>query len=211
MGNEMKRCIIISAAPYSDISFFKKEISDDDFVICADAGFVYAQNAGITPNLIVGDFDSSTVPDTDIETIILPTHKDDTDTMYAVREGIKRGYKDFVFLAVLGGREDHTFANYSILLYLKHHGCSAEFLTEKTRVFLLENEQLAIKNQKDKTFSIFPFACKRCGVSLRGFEYPLSSYTITAEFPLGVSNVITSDEAVVSVSGGTAIIYITEL
>lgn len=211
MGNEMKKCIIISAAPYSDISFYKDKISDDDFIICADAGFVYAQNAGITPDLIVGDFDSSTVPDTDIETIILPVHKDDTDTLYAVREGIKRGFTDFVFLAAVGGREDHTFANYSILLYLKHHDCCGEFLTEKSRILLLENEQFTIENQKDKTFSIFPFACKRCGVSLRGFYYPLTSYTITAEFPLGVSNVITSDEAIVNVSGGTAIIYITDL
>lgn len=211
MGNEMKRCIIISAAPFADISFFKNQISDDDFVICADGGYVYAENSGIVPDLIVGDFDSSTVPNTNVETVILPTHKDDTDTMYAVREGIRRGYTEFVFLAATGGREDHTLANYSILLYLKHHGCRGEILSGKTAIFLLENEQMTIKYQKDKTFSIFPFACKSCFVSLSGFYYPLSSYTLTAEFPLGVSNVITSDKATVSVSGGTAIICITDL
>lgn len=211
MGIEMNRCVIISGAPCADIAFFKNRISDDDFVICADAGYVYAVNAGITPDLIVGDFDSSPVPDNDIETIILPVHKDDTDTMSAVREGIKRGCDRFVFLAATGGREDHTFANLSILLYLKHRNCSGEILTDKTRIFLVENEQVTIENQKDRTFSIFPFACKSCGVSLSGFYYPLSCYTLTAEFPLGVSNVITSDKACVNVSGGAAIICITDL
>lgn len=204
----MKKCVVVSAAPYSDISFYKDRISEDDFVICADGGYVYAQNSGIIPNLIVGDFDSSAVPNTDIETIILPREKDDTDTMYAVGQGIKRGYKDFVFLGAVGGREDHTFANYSILLYLKRHDCSGEILTPKSATFLLENEQLTIKNQCDKIFSIFPFACKSCGVSLRGFHYPLSSYTLKAEYPLGISNVIESDKAVVSISGGAALVHI---
>ncbi|MCQ4022585.1 MULTISPECIES: thiamine diphosphokinase [unclassified Ruminococcus] len=211
MGNEMKRCVIISAAPFADICFFKNQITQDDFVICADGGYVYAEKAGVTPDLIVGDFDSSTVPSSDVETVILPVHKDDTDTMYAVREGIKRNINNFVFLAATGGREDHTIANCSILLYLKHHGCNGEILSEKTRIFLLENEEIHIKNQKDKTFSIFPFACKSCGVTLSGFYYPLDCYTLKAEFPLGVSNVITTDDAVVSVSGGTAIICITDL
>lgn len=208
MGIEVKKCVIISAAPYSDISFYKDKISEEDFVICADGGYVYAKNTGIIPNLIVGDFDSSAVPDTDIETIILPHEKDDTDTMYAVRQGIKRGYEDFVFLGAVGGRDDHTFANYSVLLYLKHHNCSGRILTDKSVIFLLENEKLTIKNQRDKTFSIFPFACKSCGVSLKGFHYPLSSYTLKADFPLGISNIITSNEAAVSVSGGAALVHI---
>lgn len=207
----MKKCVIICAAPFADISFYKNRITDDDFVICADAGYVYAENAGIKPDLIVGDFDSSSVPDTDIETIILPVHKDDTDTMYAVREGIKRGYNDFVFLASTGGREDHTLANYSTLLYLKHHGCKGMIINESTDIFIVENEQIVIKNKKDKTFSIFPFACKGCCVSLSGFYYPLSSYTLKADFPLGVSNVITSDNAQVSVSGGSAVICISDI
>lgn len=72
---------------------FKSELSDDDFVICADGGYIYAQRFGIKPQLIVGDFDSSTMPDTDVPTIALPTEKDDTDTIYAIKQGISRGYE----------------------------------------------------------------------------------------------------------------------
>ena len=204
----MSRCIIISAAPYSDISFYKDKISDGDFVICADGGYEYAKNAGVSVDLIVGDFDSSSVPDTDIETIILPVHKDDTDTMYAAREAVKRGFRDIVMLSSVGGREDHTQANYGVLFYLKHHGCSAEIVCENFKAFIIENELIKIENQRGKTFSVFPYACKRCGVSLKGFEYPLASYTLKSEYPLGVSNVIISDAAEVSISGGSAIVYI---
>ena len=207
----MNRCIIISAAPYSDISFYKSKIADGDFIICADGGYDYARNAGIEPDRIVGDFDSASIPDTDTETIILPVHKDDTDTMYAAREALKRGFRDIVMLAATGGREDHTQANYAVMLYLKRHGCSVKIAAKDFTVFILENELVTIENQKDKTFSIFPFACKRCGISLKGFEYPLASYTLKAEYPLGVSNVITSDKAEVGISGGSAIVYIYEL
>lgn len=210
MGNKVSKCIIISAAPHSDVEFYKDKIQEDDFIICADGGYIHAQDANIVPNLIVGDFDSSSVPDSDIETIILPTNKNDTDTMYAVREGIGRGYKKFVFLSAIGGRADHTFANYSALFYLKHHGCSGEILSCNSKIFLLENEQIEIRNQSDKIFSIFPFACRGCLVSLNGFRYPLLNYTINAEFPIGVSNIITSDEAFVSVGGGCAIVYMTD-
>ncbi len=208
MGNEVRRCVIISAAPNSDLSFFKSELSDDDFVICADGGYIYAQRFGIKPQLIVGDFDSSTMPDTDVPTIALPTEKDDTDTIYAIKQGISRGYDDFVLLAASGGREDHSYANYSALLYLKHRKCTGKILTKNSKVFILENEETELLGLNGKSFSIFPFAGSSCVVTLEGFYYPLSDYNLSADFPLGVSNIIISDSARVSVKKSAAIIYI---
>ena len=38
--------------------FLSEVIKPDDYVICADRGCNFAKQAGITPNLVVGDFDS---------------------------------------------------------------------------------------------------------------------------------------------------------
>ena len=43
--------------------------------------------------------------------------KDDSDMMLAVKEGIARGYEDFVLLGATGGRFDHTLANLQTVAY----------------------------------------------------------------------------------------------
>ena len=58
------------------------------------------------------------------ETIVLPCEKDDTDTVFAVKEALKRGFQDFLLIGVIGGRLDHTLGNVSLLLMLDAHGRS---------------------------------------------------------------------------------------
>ncbi len=42
-----------------------------------------------------GDFDSHEKPETDRETIVLPVKKDDTDTVFAAKEAMRRGSTNF--------------------------------------------------------------------------------------------------------------------
>ena len=65
----------------------------DGYIIAADAGLKYLLSCGIAPDLIIGDFDSmGFVPD-DINTIVLPKEKDDTDMLAAIKIGIEDVYK----------------------------------------------------------------------------------------------------------------------
>lgn len=206
----MKRCIIIGASPETDIVSIQKNITEGDFIVCADGGRKYAEQIGITPDLMIGDFDSSAFPETyrgEIEMIKLPRMKDDTDTMYCVKECIKRGYNDFTLLGMLGGREDHTYANLCTLLYLCKSGCTGRIINAEREIFVTD-KGAEIHHQKGLLFSVFPFGCESCTVSLKGFLYELDRGTLTADFPLGVSNEITSDNAVVTVHENTAVIYI---
>ena len=88
----MKKCYIICGGPEPCMS---AEISEGAFIICADSGYDKALQAGTKPDLILGDFDSleNPLPD-NIETMRSPVHKDDTDTMLAVRTALDRGYDD---------------------------------------------------------------------------------------------------------------------
>ena len=74
MGKEIKKCLIITGAPEDDIYYYKNYI-DGRFIIGADSGYQKCVKLNIKPNLIIGDFDSSTKPDTDIETIVLPVER----------------------------------------------------------------------------------------------------------------------------------------
>ena len=52
-----KRCVVIGSSPDTDIETIKKTVKSDDFTVCADGGYLFAEKAGITPQLIIGDFD----------------------------------------------------------------------------------------------------------------------------------------------------------
>lgn len=205
----MKKCVIIGAVPITDDSVLK-EISSGDYVICADGGVDTALTYKIKPDLIIGDFDSvkNELPQ-NIETIRLKTEKDDTDMMAAVKQGLSRGYRDFVLLGALGGqRFDHSFANLCTLQYLCQNGCKALILDENCRVFLLKGGRLTLGKMKGKTVSVFPFGCVSCKVSYIGLKYPLTNAMLTSENPLGTSNQVVCDLAQITVHNGSALIVV---
>jgi thiamine pyrophosphokinase len=203
------RCVIIAGSPECNINFIKKVVLPDDFVICADKGYQYAAAANITPDIIVGDFDSYTgkIP-SDYETITLAVHKDDTDTIHSIDVAFERGYKDFVILSAIGGRFDHTFANVSALSYIASKGGRGVLLSEKERIEFLSKGKHCFNGCKDKTFSLFPFGCQKVCVSYQGAEYPLSKYYLDSSVPMGVSNKFISNNSVVEIYDGNAIIII---
>ena len=89
-----KRCVIVAAGSIDDTSAIKAYADSADFVIAADAGYVYCRDAGIEPDLFVGDYDSSKKPKTQNELIALNPIKDATDTETALTEAEKRKYKE---------------------------------------------------------------------------------------------------------------------
>ena len=91
----MRKCVIIGAADIKDYARAKNYLRKDDFYIFCDAGLKHTEALGMKPDLIIGDFDSYSKEEAlkqGIETIVLPCEKDDTDTVFAVKEGMRRGF-----------------------------------------------------------------------------------------------------------------------
>ena len=75
----MKKAIIVTA--YVDNIEAVKGLKDFTSCIAADGGYLNASKIGLTPDIIIGDFDSSKTPCTSkAEIISLPKEKDLTDT-----------------------------------------------------------------------------------------------------------------------------------
>lgn len=203
------RCVIIAGSPDADVNFIAEQVQNCNYLICADKGYEYAKRAKIKPDLIVGDFDSyrGELPD-DCEIIRLDSHKDDTDLLHCFEVALGRGYDDFKILAATGGRFDHTFANISTLMYLDKKGAAGEIVSDKEIIRFLKKGEYHIKNCFGKTFSVFPFACDSVNVTYIGAEYCADSLALTAEDAMGISNVFTSDNAIVKINYGNAIFII---
>lgn len=201
---EQKRCVVICAGEQGDIDF---EFAESDFIICCDAGYKAARRLGVTPDILIGDFDSYDEPlPKDIKTIRFPVEKDDTDGMLALREGLRRGFNSFALLFSLGGRLDHTMANIQALAFLEQNGAHGELIGPFDRVRLLKNGALDIPQREGYNFSIFAFGGAAHGVTLTGMQYPLDNATVTETFPIGMGNHITSPVGRVSVSNGRLLV-----
>lgn len=207
----MKRFHIFAGGVFhkSDIG----EISAQDIVICADRGLKHALTAGITPDIIVGDFDSYTdkLPE-NCEIHRSVPEKDDTDTMLAVKIAIERGAQEIILYGAMGGRFDHTFANIQTLEYARIHGCKA-IIRDFANIISMQSEggEKTYKREKNSYFSVFAYTEKVLIEKLCGVKYPLENHELTTGFPLGVSNEITAEEAVLKIKEGTVLVVQSEM
>ncbi len=177
-----------------------------DLVIAADGGYDHLKNFGIRCDLLIGDLDSIKEAPSDVELITHPKRKDETDTYLAYREGVKKGYTTFYIYGGTGGREDHTFANYCLLLGAKNENNSVFLFSEKAKVSLIKNESVTLYSSPGKTLSIFPFGSDASGVSILGAEYECESIPLKADFPLAVSNAFKDGPVTVRVENGALLI-----
>lgn len=202
-----KRCIIFSAAEIRDYDKIRFERQPDDFIIAADGGLRHTEKLGLVPNIVMGDMDSmkgQQVPD---GAILFPAQKDDTDTMLAIKQGLKLGYRSFVIYGGLGGRLDHTVANIQSLSYLLQEGAQGTLIDEHHKVFLIRNGKVAL-NEPYHYISVFAYGGVCRGVTLRGVQYPLDRATLTPDFPLGASNQQKGESALIQVEEGTLLLIL---
>ena len=198
----MQRCVIVGGAGIREYQRIRESLRGDDWFVYCDGGLKHVQELGREPNLIVGDFDSHEQPETDTETIVLPCEKDDTDTVYAVKEAVRRGFRDFLLIGVTGERFDHTFGNISLLLYLDSQGIPACILDDYSEMRIVSRETAEVK-EDCSWFSLLNISGTAKGITIRGAKYPLTDGEITSEYQYGISNeVLPGKTAHVSVREG---------
>ena len=192
-------CLLISGGEYADIP---EDMKNADYVIACDRGWQYAQQMGIRPDLIIGDFDSSPRPETDIPILEFSSHKDDTDTMLAAREALKRGFKNIAICCAFGDRLDHTMANIQTAAFLVSGGASVRLSGKDTEAHVFTQGDTVIPKMPGYSLSLFSLSDKCEGVCIKNAEYECNEITLTNSFPLGVSNKWTTGDVNISVKTG---------
>ncbi len=199
------RCVIISGSPVCA----NIELSKDDFVIACDMGYQHAQNLNITPDIIMGDFDSYNGEfDANIEIITAPCEKDDTDTMLGVKYGLSKGFHDFLLLGATKGRLDHQMANFSTCAFIASQGASCQMIDDENCIYALKDSKLVLAKKENWSVSVFSFTDKSNGVTLKGLKYTLDNATLTNTIPNGVSNEFDDDFASIEVKSGILIVIL---
>ena len=201
----MKTCYIFGALPVKDM--YEKP-SFGDFIIAADKGYENLLKLGITPDLIIGDFDSSmSVPKGD-NVINLNVRKNDTDVGHALEWALSNGYERFIVYGASGGMLDHTMANIQLADdvirrtgkngYICYYG-DMNFTVIRDSSFVLEKKETG-------RVSVFSLCDKSYNVTIKGLSYEVENITLDRFFPLGVSNSFVGKEGYISVEKGELLI-----
>ena len=180
----MKKCIVFCAAEFDHLTALPEE---QDYILAADGGLRHLEKLKIRPHGIIGDFDSLGYIPEGAE--VFPVEKDDTDAMLAARKGLELGFQEFWFYGSLDGpRLDHTIANFQTLQFLADRGAKAYLIGNDYLVTVIKEETVTFPATTTGILSVFCMGADAEGVTIRGAKYELEKGTLTAGFPLGVSN-----------------------
>ena len=187
------------------------------YIIACDRGYDICCDVGVTPNLVIGDFDSACagaytqVKSRGINVILLNSEKDDSDSEAAVRYILQHNELtgDIYLLGGIGSRIDHLLGNISLVAMGVQNGRRIFLMDSHNRICGLgPGGRLVINRagQYGKYISVFPYMGRTSGVTLEGFKYPLRDAVLEGFDTLTVSNEIIEEQGVIALVDGYLII-----
>ena len=194
------RAVIICNGSINDYEYIKSKIHPDDYIICADGGYIHAMKMNIKPDIVIGDLDSSPEIE-DVSIMKYPVRKDYTDGEISIRYAMDNGYDDILILGATGDRMDHTMTDIFLLTLCKN-GC---LIDDNNEIYLIRNH-LEVYGKKGDTVSILPINGDLEGITTEGLEYPLKNETLYFGKSRGVSNVMENDTCCIETARGLGLL-----
>lgn len=203
------RALIFAAGVVHDPERLRQRLrpAPGDLVICADGGLVHARRLGLTPDLIIGDFDSlpgglAEAMSTGAPVKEVPRAKDETDTHLALLAAVQRGVRHLVLAGGIGSRMDHTLANLLLAPGLPT-GTTLTLVNEHNVVHVLPpNTGVTLDGSEGGNVSLLPLSPFVHGIHTAGLRWPMAGATLAWGESRGVSNEFTSPQASVRCGEG---------
>lgn len=208
------KVIIVSGGKPPSNELLKKEISDCDYLICADSGANFLYENNICPQLLVGDFDSINQnvlnffkKNSKCKIEKFPKQKNDTDSELAVYRAIELGADEITLLGFTGTRIDHLLGNLGLLYICLEKGVKATLKDDNNKIFLT-NKPIKIYGNKDDLFSIQAYCNVVKSLSIKGGKYPLDNYDLILGDSRTISNEFLNNEVELNFSSGNLLVIL---
>ncbi|MFF2752521.1 thiamine diphosphokinase [Psychrobacillus sp. NPDC058041] len=209
----MKSVIVCSGAPVEEVVDFKQlPFSKEETVfIGADRGALRLLSNGITPNEIIGDFDSLLDEEFDFlkQTVekmtILQPEKDETDTHLAILRALTYNPEAIILTGVTGGRLDHYEAVlHDVLMFQRNNPKIVFYIRNKQNIiqFLIPGTHEIKKDNYYKYISFFSFGETVEDISLRDFLYEVTGENISIGNAKFTSNEVSGRIGTISFTAG---------
>ena len=213
--------VVIVANGEANPEAVRDAVDGADLVVAADGGLRHLLAAGMSPGVVVGDFDSAPnelvqlARQRGAEIIQYPVAKDKTDLELALDLAVERGAHEVVVIGAIGGRIDHQLGNVLLLASPAFASVAVRIVDRAgaiDRTCTLEpssgHEILAITGRAEirgrvgDVVSLLPLNGAVTGITTTGLLYPLTDEGLALGSSRGMSNVLTCDPATVRVGCG---------
>jgi thiamine pyrophosphokinase len=207
----VRAAIFLNGSPESS-DLLRRVAGRADLTVAADGGARYALEAGVVPDLVVGDMDSlgeDLALEVERRGASLerhPVRKDKMDGQLAVLAARERGASAADLLCAVGGGLGALFAIPHILLAAERIGLRSTVVADRVRMFVVEAGYRSVEGEPQDSISIFPLSGPATGITLEGMEYPLENAILEPGDTLGFHNELIGSEATVSVEEGTLLV-----
>jgi thiamine pyrophosphokinase len=216
--------MLVSGSPLGTAPEILWEMSEGmSFVVAVDSGAKWCFEAGVIPDLLVGDLDSldpeiaKAFEEQSVETIAFSSEKDASDLELALEEILDRGFTDLVATNVIGGRIDHELAALGNLAAVGERGLAVTVVESDQTLIFLNNPgartelQVAfgsdVAHAAEITVSLIPWGGVAV-VSATGFKWELDRAELHPAKSLGLSNVPTAVEPRIELHSGSLIVIV---
>lgn len=206
------RAVVFVNGEVRDYTALARWLRPGDHLIGADGGTRHILALNLLPDVVVGDLDSLE-PETvtaliaqgvDVERY--PVAKDQTDLELAIERGLRTGASEILLLGALGGRLDQTLAN--LLILAQRNWPVPLLLAEGNQLaqVLRGGATLTLQAAPGSTVSAIPLSAVVTGITYTGLEYPLQDATLAIGSTRGVSNVVATSGATITIKEGVLLV-----
>ena len=200
MKHTQKVFLLLNGEAPKNIPDFKNV----DFICTTDGGFNTLKKWGITPDLITGDFDSSSHHPKEVETLHTPNQDfTDFDKMLTILH--QRGYKMIDIYGASGKEQDHFLGNLHTALVWKDR-LELTFFDDYGRYFFAKNNT-TLSNVKDKTISLVPFPETK-NITTNGLQYPLINENLSFLHRIGTRNRAIKNNVSIRFKEGNLLLFV---
>jgi len=179
-------------------------------VIAADSGLDLAELLGLTVDLVVGDMDSvSEAALARAEQLGVPIErhpraKDRTDLELALMAAVSAGAAAVHVIVGAGGRVDHAIANLAVMAAPEWSNVAVTATVGDSAVWVV-HDLVELPLPIGAPLSLVPVGGVASGVRTSGLQWELDGDDLDPHRARGISNVVTSLPATVSVEGGVVL------
>lgn len=205
----MSHAVILANGIAPEAATIEAALEGASLFVCADGGANTARALGLTPDAIVGDFDSAT-RDTLAHFSDVPLVRDNdlerTDTEKAIEYVLSQGPLEEITLLANAGRLDHLVGHISLLR--KFAGRTTVILRDDHGRSWLATGNVELDLPLGTTVSFFAVGAPAEGVTTENFRFPLASVTMALGGRDSLSNVTSGRPARIRIARGELLITV---
>jgi thiamine pyrophosphokinase len=204
------RAIVIGGGEAPSKELILSYLDKEALIIAADGGANILYEYNMTPQYLLGDFDSISPQifeeiQGSCDVIKFPVEKDYTDSDLALDKATELGATEVVFLGCTGKRVDHFLGNICVLYRALKRGILAYIVDEYNILYLIDKPTL-LKGEKGDTFSLLSYFQNVKGLTITGAKYSLKNFDLEVENNLTISNKFDCREVNIEFKSGVLLV-----